>query len=158
LPSFAARVAQRARDDGGMRNYVDVILRAILFIAIAMVVGSNAHELGSTDGNTSVPPLYEVTGWEPLGLVTKLTMLLMVASTFAFAVVMLPSPRPARRVQWANLGYLLGIAGIATTVVIAAILEELTHEHGSFHWGGGLWLGLVGYAVGGVVCFVVARD
>lgn len=141
-----------------MRNYVDVILRAILFIAIAMVVGSNAHELGSTDGNTSVPPLYEVAGWEPLGLVTKLTMLLMVASTFVFAVVMLPSPRPVRRGQWANLGYLLGIAGIAAIVVIAAILEELTHEHGSFHWSGGLWLALVGYSVGGVVCFVVARD
>jgi hypothetical protein len=141
-----------------MRTLVELVLRAIVLVAGLLLLASATDSVGWIDGSTKLPPLFALGGWDPVGLVAKLTLLLAFASTFVFAVVALPATRSERRIAWANLGYLLGIAGLIATVLIGAIVGEEVRELGSLQWGAGLWLGLVGYAVGGVICFVIARD
>jgi hypothetical protein len=142
-----------------MRTFLSALVRAGLVLAtLLMITGVTEPVIRSTlwDGAGEIA-LRDVTGWSGPALLARIVMLAFVALATIYAVVLLPTPCPARRPAWANSGYVLSIATAVGLFAIATTLHEVQGPTAAVTYEAGLWLPLVGLAIGATCCGVTAR-
>lgn len=123
-----------------------------------LLVAASLQEPLVERSNDEALRLLDIGGFTGLAFLAWLLPPVVVAALFAYAIVLLPSPRPARRARWANAGYLLSVgAAIGMVVITALVHAELKRADESVRVAAALPMALVGLAFGATSMFWEAR-
>jgi len=145
-----------------MRTFVAVLLRILLFLSAFVVLVGAGSSLGWVAGSRELPSLFALGGWDSIGILARLQLVVTVVTATAYVAVALPSPLPERRVAWGNLGYILSIVGVLAVLLIdAGVAEQVRAEYAdgaSVDRGAGFAASVVGRLFGGAVCWIAARE
>ena len=143
-----------------MRTLGFWLTRLGLVIGSLLIVASLQEPLVEHQGEESLR-LTAMGGLFGLGFLAWLLLPVLLATAFVYAVVLLPSPRPARRARWASAGYLLSIASALGMVVLTSLLfHQFRHGPGldeSTRVSAALPISLVGLAFGAASLYWLAR-